>query len=321
MKTNFRFCHIALLVATLLVGNASANIELTEVDLANGVIELTNTSGTVSSGVILEWCVPFSYGVLETAGYSFLPGETRTYNLGFNFGSADDLWIYKDRTGNFGQTDRVISGVVYGSNQAGAGRVDSVVSNTGGDAWAANTDFVATAGIMSGQTLQMSAPALAPNASSGWEIASSSLGSFGATTDVDGDGDADCDDITALTEEIFAGTNSAFADLTGDGIVDMGDQETWLRESGGFLPGDSNFDGAVDGQDFLTWNANKFQAISGYCNGDFNGDGNVNGSDFLIWNANKFQPITPTTVPEPQPFLFVYLVIMSMIALLRNKKK
>jgi hypothetical protein len=137
----------------------------------------------------------------------------------------------------------------------------------------------------------------------------------------DGDGDADCDDITALTEEIFAGTNSAFADLTGDGIVDMGDQETWLRESGGFLPGDSNFDGAVDGQDFLTWNANKFQAISGYCNGDFNGDGNVNGSDFLIWNANKFQPITPTTVPEPQPFLFVYLVIMSMIALLRNKKK
>ena len=99
----------------ILASTTSAAIELTEVDLNNGVIELTNTSGAVKAVDLLEWCIPFSYSTLESTA-AFAPGETRVYNLGVgSFGASDDLWIYRNRTGGFGDTTKVITGIVWGS--------------------------------------------------------------------------------------------------------------------------------------------------------------------------------------------------------------
>lgn len=291
---------LGLIVGLLVVHEARANVVLTELDLATGTIELTNISGSTVTGTTLEWCIPFVYGGLESGGYSFGAGETRTYTLSVGaLNAADDLWIYKDRIGSFNNTAAVVTGVVWGANQAGQGRVDSVVKNTNGAAWAMNTDFVSTAGLMAGQTIQVNAPALAPNASSGWSIDTAGLGEFGASRDVDGSGDVDKADLNALMAAVFAGANDPNADLTGDGIVDNGDRDEWLREAGNLLPGDANLDGFVDGKDLLAWNANKFTANADWCAGDFDGSGFVDAADYDIWTTNKFQSNQPTSIPEP----------------------
>ena len=73
--------------------------------------------------------------------------------------------------------------------------------------------------------------------------------------------------------EIAAATNNLSFDLTGDGSVDLDDRDQWLADAGAlnlpsanpFLVGDANLDGAVDGQDFIAWNANKFTpTVSGH---------------------------------------------------------
>ena len=77
------------------------------------------------------------------------------------------------------------------------------------------------------------------------------------------------------------------------------------------LPGDANGDGAVDGQDFIIWNDNKFQANTDWLTADFNGDGVTDGQDFVIWNDNKFTGISLVNVPEPSPgFWMSYLPIV-----------
>ena len=106
----------------------------------------------------------------------------------------------------------------------------------------------------------------------------------------------DCADIDALTTEIAAATNNAAFDLTGDGLVNQQDLESWLQQAGAvnlgsdraYLLGDANLDGAVDGRDFFRWNEHKFTANSNWCDGDFNADGAVDGADFILWSDNKF---------------------------------
>ena len=96
--------------------------------------------------------------------------------------------------------------------------------------------------------------------------------------------------------EIAAGTHNASYDLTGDGLVDLADRDTWLAEAGflnlpsgnAYRLGDANLDGVVDGSDFNLWNSNKFTTVAAWSRGDFNADGIVDGSDFNIWNSNKF---------------------------------
>ena len=110
--------------------------------------------------------------------------------------------------------------------------------------------------------------------------------------DFDQDVDLDCQDMDLLIAEIFAGTNTASFDLTGDGIVDAADQAQWLAEAATangfdspFVAGDANLDGAVDGLDFDVWNSNRFTANTSWCAGDFNLDGFVDGIDFNFLNA------------------------------------
>ena len=294
----------------LLVCSAEGSLTLTEVDLASGQIEITNTSDSAMGGALLEWCIPFAYGQMEAGTFSFAPGEVRTYDIGGPLSAADDLWIYLDRTGGFGATNFVTTGVVWGSNQSGQGRVNSVVTNTGGAAWASNTDFVDTTGLSAGMTLQAVFPGDMANTSAGWTIGEANLGTFGAglpSGDFDADGLFNCNDIDALCAEIVAGTDNAAFDLTGDGLVDAADCDAWLVIAGGenlpsgnaYIRGDANLDGSVDASDFNIWNAGKFTANSRYCSGDFNCDGFVDASDFNIWNAVKFTSSDTNVVPEP----------------------
>jgi len=158
---------------------ANASIVLTEINLTTGQIELTNTSASLFSGTELEWCRPFNYGVLETGGFSFAAGETRVYTMSVSGLTADDVWIYLNRTGGFGDESAVTTGIVFGSDQSAAGgRVNAVVADTGGAAWAVNTDFVSTAGITAGQTLQLNAGAPASNSSANWSIGAANLGTY-----------------------------------------------------------------------------------------------------------------------------------------------
>ena len=93
--------------------------------------------------------------------------------------------------------------------------------------------------------------------------------------------------------------------LTGDGGVDNQDVDQWLIEAGSinlasggaYLRGDANLDGLVDGQDFVTWNLNKFTTSAAWSQGDFDVNGLIDGNDFIVWNINKFQLASPPATP------------------------
>ena len=126
--------------------------------------------------------------------------------------------------------------------------------------------------------------------------------------DFNGDGVFDCQDVDALVGVVADQSHLVAFDLTGDGNVDVADLDVWLAiagaanlpSGGAYLPGDSNLDGSVDGQDFIVWNNNKFTSNAAWCAGDFNADGSVDGQDFIVWNNFKFMnsDIVPS-VPEP----------------------
>lgn len=164
--------------STAAFSSVHAELRMTELDLATGQVELTNIGDTIHSATSLDWCVPFTYGTLESGGYSFEPGESRVYDIPFSFLDADDIWFYEDRVDpGFGDVTKVITGLIWGSNQAGRGRVNEVVDETTG-VWADNTDFVSTVGLSAGQTLQAIYPGTDIDQSIGWTIGESNLGVF-----------------------------------------------------------------------------------------------------------------------------------------------
>ena len=147
------------------------------------------------------------------------------------------------------------------------------------------------------------------------------------TCDFDGSGTCDGMDIDMLTENIAIGpADPGTFDLTGDGVVDQMDLDEWRAQAGAanlpsgnaYLEGDANLDGAVDGQDFIAWNGNKFSANATWTGGDFNASGTVDGQDFIIWNANKFQSADAVAVPEPQLGTTVILALLTA-GLLRRR--
>ncbi len=142
------------------------------------------------------------------------------------------------------------------------------------------------------------------------------------TGDFNGDGEFGCVDVDALVAEIVAGTNNAVYDMTGDGVVDTMDLDSWLAAAGAinldsgasYLHGDADLDGTVDGNDFLIWNANKFNPTAAWCLADFNADGNTDGLDFLEWNKNKFTSADGVSaVPEPTSLLCAILAAAAAV--------
>jgi choice-of-anchor B domain-containing protein len=135
--------------------------------------------------------------------------------------------------------------------------------------------------------------------------------------DFNADGFVDCTDIDQLTAAIASGSGESWFDLTADGNVDLDDRDAWLVAAGsenglagGYLLGDINLDGFVNGQDFLVWNENKFSNHDAWCSGDITADGVIDGQDFLVWNSNKFQATDLTVVPEPVTWSLVYGVLL-----------
>ena len=151
------------------------------------------------------------------------------------------------------------------------------------------------------------------------------------TGDFDGDGDYACEDVNQLIAAILTGLNDPNFDLSGDGLVDENDLDSWLAEAGAaelasgnpYLRGDANLNGTVDGIDYLAWNENKFTSLPDWCGGDFNADGIIDGLDFLLWNDNKFTSAdVAAQVPEPTCawLLGVGLVLMGVDGRTRQKK-
>ena len=135
--------------------------------------------------------------------------------------------------------------------------------------------------------------------------------------DFNDDGVWTCDDVDALVADVAAGTQSPRFDLNDDTLVNLDDVSVWLSLAGSanldsgqpYLFGDANLDGAVDGSDFIAWNASKFTNQPAWCHGDFNADGLVDGQDFVLWNANKFtSSLRAAAVPEPQLTAALWIV-------------
>jgi hypothetical protein len=90
-----------------------------------------------------------------------------------------------------------------------------------------------------------------------------------------------------------------------------------------YLAGDSNFDGRVDGVDYLAW-ANNFKANGkAYWQGDFDLNGVVDGADYILW-ANNFSSsssaampqtmLSAAAVPEPSTLGLIAVGCLSTIA-------
>ncbi|MDA1006956.1 MAG: hypothetical protein O3A87_10835 [Verrucomicrobia bacterium] len=172
--------QLALMLGVSGVGQAQ--LTLTEVDFATNTIEITNVSASTFSGTRLEWCVPFEYGTMHAASFSFAAGEVRTYVISKNISATvgDDLWIYLNNSG-FNTESQVTTGVIWGSVQQGNGRTNAVVAES--DAWDVVTDFVQTItpAIPAGHTMQLKAGSPSSATSASWEIAAANLGTYQLT--------------------------------------------------------------------------------------------------------------------------------------------
>jgi hypothetical protein len=72
------------------------------------------------------------------------------------------------------------------------------------------------------------------------------------------------------------------------------------------VPGDANFDGEVDGLDYLIWAEHFGEGGATVEQGDFNDDTMVEGLDYLVW-ADGYGVIASTVLPEPATSALVAL--------------
>ena len=118
--------------------------------------------------------------------------------------------------------------------------------------------------------------------------------------DLSGDGILDVDDIHVFQYVLQSEEQHFSFDGDADGDVDLHDLEIYLSGGFGRLLGDADLDGNVDANDYAMLRSNLFEMIpcARWSSADFNGDGLVDGSDFNIWNSNKFQPVAAAAVRQ-----------------------
>ncbi len=90
---------------------------------------------------------------------------------------------------------------------------------------------------------------------------------------------------------------------------------------GAFVPGDFNKDGAVDGNDFLLWQA-SFPTAEGatQMQGDADGNGTVDGNDFLIWQA-AFGAGGGGAASVPEPGTLMLATLLVTLGIVRRRPK
>ena len=137
--------------------------------------------------------------------------------------------------------------------------------------------------------------------------------------DINNDGMVDGNDLTALSDAIadptLGGTVSAdlggeWFDLTGDGLL-TGADLTELQNIIGTTPGDFDFDGDVDGADFLAWQR-----------GDSPNSGSA--GDLADWEANYGTGIgtleaASSVVPEPTSLALCLFLALTQFSKRRNR--
>jgi hypothetical protein len=76
-------------------------------------------------------------------------------------------------------------------------------------------------------------------------------------------------------------------DFNGSGAVTTADSYAitfnWLKNLAGMALADWNYDGIVDGGDWVIWKKSENQSVEPWTSGDATGDGLVNSADELIW--------------------------------------
>ena len=153
-------------------------------------------------------------------------------------------------------------------------------------------------------------------------------GGPGVPCDFDADTDCDVDDIDLLNQEIVAGTDDAAFDMTGDGAVNLADQERWRADAatengfaGPYLIGDANLDGNVNAADLNAVGRNWQQASSLWSEGDFDASGFVEAGDLnglgINWQMRTPEAAANEAVPEPAGLL---LLILGTIACLLRRR-
>ena len=145
----------------------------------------------------------------------------------------------------------------------------------------------------------------------GWRI-TESFTTVRSPTNILGDlnynGEFDAHDLKILTQNVAVapaepqGLFLRRLDLNRDRLVDASDVHFWITDLKSTYVGDTNLDGEVKFDDFLTLSANFGQA-GGWAEGDFNADEIVNFPDFLALSAN-FGSVaagnaSAAAVPEP----------------------
>ena len=93
------------------------NLWITEVDVANRMVEVTNIgSESFTTTSSLPFCHNFNYGNNVPRNTTFAPGESRVFSVGLN-ASSSDIWLY--RSSPFGVGANIISGLNYGPTPRG----------------------------------------------------------------------------------------------------------------------------------------------------------------------------------------------------------
>jgi hypothetical protein len=120
-------------------------------------------------------------------------------------------------------------------------------------------------------------------------------------------------DLTGWTIDTIVGISDDGRTFFGRGINPTGEQEFWVVRNPQLL-GDYDFDGDVDGADFVVWQT-SFPTSGDLPNlpADGDGDGDVDGADFVIWQTHFPYTPNPNSVPEPLAF-FLLLVALPWLA-------
>ena len=124
--------------------------------------------------------------------------------------------------------------------------------------------------------------------------------------------------LTGLSEAdvFFTDFRGAFWQFANAASLGLGGANDNIDALDIVIPGDANFDGVVDINDFNALFPNLFTpapAQLGWLLGNFDSSPVIDINDFLIWNANNGalqSPQAPDPVPEPRLGMFAVLILM-----------